>query len=146
MAKTTETKHIEARFFELDLTEEEREQRRVLSTEQIGQLEMARLDEKNLAKDKKAQVEELEITKIHRDAKQRADELEIRARRNAKAAREGRESRLMDCEWSFREDDQTMILTRLDDGKEVDRRKATKKEIDLHLQGQLFGGDGGLVN
>jgi len=74
-SKTTETA-IEARLLDIHLTDEEREQRRKQAAEMIGQLVQARQDEKTLGKLKKAEVEQLDITRQAREAKLRADEVQ----------------------------------------------------------------------
>lgn len=111
-SKTTETA-IEARFFDIDLTDAERTERRDQAAEMVGQLVQARQDEKTLAKQKKLEVEDLPITKQAREAKLRADELDQRLQRTARAA---------------------------DTGKEVEKRFATAEEIEAFAQGKLFGG------
>lgn len=137
-SKTTETA-IEARFFEIDLTDAERAERRDQAAEMVGQLVQARQDEKALAKQKKLEVEDLPITKQAREAKLRADEMDLRLQRTARAAGTGRESRLIDCEWTWREDG-VMVLRRTDNGEEVEKRFATSEEIEAFAQGKLFGG------
>lgn len=129
---------IEARYFDLDLTLSEKEERGRQVTEMVGQLVLARQEEKRLKDEKKAQVEALDITRIAREAKLRADALDKRLQQTQKAAATGKESRLIDCHWSLRTSDGMMVLRREDDGTIVDRRRATEKE----LQGELFGGDG----
>lgn len=137
-SKTTETA-IEARFFDIDLTDAERAQRRDQAAEMVGQLVQARQDEKTLAKQKKLEVEDLPITKQAREAKLRADELDQRLQRTARAADTGKESRLVDCEWTWREDG-VMVLRRTDTGEEVEKRFATADEVEAFAQGKLFGG------
>lgn len=137
-SKTTETA-IEARFFDVELTDVEREHRRDQAAEMVGQLVQARQDEKALAKQKKLEVEDLPITKQAREAKLRADEMDQRLQRTARAADTGKESRLIDCEWTWREDG-VMILRRTDNGEEVEKRFATAEEIEAFAQGKLFGG------
>jgi hypothetical protein len=67
-SKTTETA-IEARFFDIDLTDAERTERRDQAAEMVGQLVQARQDEKALAKQKKLVVEDLPITKQARESR-----------------------------------------------------------------------------
>lgn len=137
-SKTTETA-IEARFFDIDLTDAERTERRDQAAEMVGQLVQARQDEKSLAKQKKLVVEDLPITKQAREMKLRADELDQRLQRTARAADTGKESRLIDCEWTWREDG-VMVLRRTDNGEEVEKRFATAEETEAFAQGKLFGG------
>lgn len=143
-SKTTETA-IEARFFDIDLTDIEREHRRGQAAEMVGQLVQARQDEKALAKQKKLVVEDLPITKQAREAKLRADDLDQRLQRTARAADTGKESRLIDCEWEYREDG-VMVLRRTDNGEEIEKRFASAEEIEAFAQGKLFGGSDRTVN
>lgn len=145
MAKTPENK-TEARFFDLTLTPEQRAERRDQAAQMVGQLVRAREDEKLIAKQKKALVEELDITRQAREAKLRADELDKRLQRTARAADTGVESVLIDCEWEFREDG-VMVLRRTDTDEEVEKRFATADEISAFAQGKLFGdSSSGTVN
>jgi len=145
MAKNNTENRVEARFFRVELTEIERLERRDQANEMVGLLVQARQDEKALAKQKKLEVEELEITRQAREAKQRADELDQRLQRTADAASNGAENRLIDCEWEYREDG-VMVLRRTDTGEEVEKRFATTEEIEAHAQGKLFRGSDGTVN
>jgi len=74
-----------------------------------------------------------------------ADELDQRLQRTARAADTGKESRLIDCEWTWREDG-VMVLRRTDNGEEIEKRFASAEEIEAFAQGKLFGGSDRTVN
>lgn len=102
------------------LTQAEISDRAQRSSKLLGDLEEARLREKDAERAKKRAADQLPETDALASVRSECERIEEEARRLARVAREGKEDRRVECEW--RDDGAREICVRLDTGEIVDSR------------------------
>lgn len=102
------------------LSDEETREAAARSSRLLGDLEEARLQEKSAERERKRVVDALYETQELQKVRSKCEELETEARRCARVSREGKEERLVECEWQ--EHGAREILVRLDTGEHIDSR------------------------
>lgn len=117
------------------LTDDEVRESAARSSRLLGDLEEAKLEEKDAERERKRAVDQLYETQKLQDARAKCERIETEARRCARVSREGKEERLVECEWQ--EHGSREILVRLDTGEQIDSRPLTaeRRQQELPLEG-----------
>ena len=110
------------------LSDEEVRERAAKASRLLGDLEEARVREKNAERAKKRAAEELPETARLAEA----EHIEGEARKAARVSREGKEERLVQCRWEPQGERE--VLVRLDTGELIDSRVA-ERQTSLPLDG-----------